>query len=187
MLKNALRFSHELLKQSLVEGDIVVDGTVGNGGDTILLATLVGERGKVYGFDIQSAALEKTKEKLLLTGLSSRVKLIQEGHENVSQYIPEEEQIAAAVFNLGYLPSGDKSIVTTPSTTLEAIQQLLPKLRKGGLLLIVVYWGHEGGKEEKTALLQYLPTLPQKEYDVLHYQFLNQKNAPPFLLAVEKK
>jgi tRNA A58 N-methylase Trm61 len=31
------------------EGDTVVDATVGNGNDTIFLARLVGEKGRVYG------------------------------------------------------------------------------------------------------------------------------------------
>ncbi len=46
------------------EGDIVLDCTVGNGNDTLTLARLVGDKGQVYGFDIQSIALQRTKEKL---------------------------------------------------------------------------------------------------------------------------
>lgn len=33
--------------------------------------------------------------------------------------------IDAAIFNLGYLPKGDKSIVTKPDTTIQAINSLL--------------------------------------------------------------
>lgn len=69
MLQSPLRFSHEIIKQALVSGDTVIDATVGNGNDTVVLAKAVGSMGKVYGFDIQEEAIDKTKEKLLLTGL----------------------------------------------------------------------------------------------------------------------
>lgn len=51
------------------EGDTVVDATVGNGNDTIFLARLVGEKGKVYGFDIQQEAINNTGELLKDLGL----------------------------------------------------------------------------------------------------------------------
>ena len=35
------------------------------------------------------------------------------------------EKLLDAIFNLGYLPGGDKSIVTKPETTISAIEQLL--------------------------------------------------------------
>lgn len=187
MLKNALSYSHSLLKQTIIPGDIVVDATVGNGNDTTFLATLVTKRGKVYGFDIQEEAIKKTKEKLLLTGLSEQVKLFHKGHEKAAELLNNDEQIAAAVFNLGYLPNSDKAIITKKETTLKAITGLLPRLRKGGLILIVVYYGHPGGKEEKEAILEFVERLPQEYYTALSYQFMNQKNQPPFLIAIEKK
>lgn len=64
MLKTAMRYSHELLREVVVTGDYVVDATMGNGHDTLFLAQLVGENGKVDAFDIQEAALLATKEKL---------------------------------------------------------------------------------------------------------------------------
>lgn len=187
MLENALHYSHTLLKKTLITGDIVIDATVGNGNDTILLASLVGKNGTVYGFDLQEQAIQKTKEKLLLTGLSSQVKLFQHGHETLGSVIPENTLLAGAIFNLGYLPKGDKTIITKAETTLIAIKEILPRLRKSGLLLLVVYYGHEGGKTEKESVLNYVQTLSQMDYSVLHYDFLNQKNDPPFLIAIEKK
>ena len=187
MLQNALTFSHNLLKQHLVPGDQVIDGTVGNGNDTVLLANLVGKTGKVYGFDIQAITIQKAEEKLFLTGLLEQTVLFKDSHDKIEEYLPENASISAAVFNLGYLPSGDKSITTQAASTISAIKQSLDKLRTGGLLLIMVYWGHDGGKKEKDALDDFLPKLSQKEYHVLKYQFINQKNSPPFLYAVEKR
>lgn len=187
MLKQPLSFTHELLKEAVVPGDHVVDATVGNGNDTVKLAQLVGHTGKVYGFDIQKEAIKNTEEKLLLTGLLPQVDLIQTGHENLEYYLDDDEQISAMTFNLGYLPKGDKAIITLPDTTLQALEHGLRYLRKGGLITIVVYSGHEGGAAEKSAVENYVEQLPQEDYKVLMYQFVNQKNSPPFLYAIEKR
>ena len=187
MLQSPLRFSHEIIKQALVSGDTVIDATVGNGNDTVVLAKAVGSMGKVYGFDIQEEAIDKTKEKLLLTGLLSQTELILEGHENIENHVPEDANLGAVMFNLGYLPSGDKSIITQPATTLSAIQQSLVRLRKGGILSLMIYYGHEGGIKEKDAVDDLVVNLEQEKFQVLQYQFVNQKNNPPYLYLIEKR
>lgn len=187
MLQSPLRFSHEVLKKNIVRGDHVIDATVGNGNDTIMLAAAVGHIGKVYGFDIQKEGIESTKEKLLLSGLLEQTELIHDGHETIEKHLPENQKISAAVFNLGYLPSGDKSIITKPKTTISAIEQCLTRLRKGGLVSIMIYYGHEGGREEKNQLDQFASELSQKEYQVLEYKFVNQINNPPYLYLIEKR
>ena len=58
-METILEFSHRLLKTAAQEGDTVIDATVGNGHDTIILAHLVGDQGKVFGFDIQEQAIVK--------------------------------------------------------------------------------------------------------------------------------
>ncbi|WP_192988459.1 tRNA (mnm(5)s(2)U34)-methyltransferase [Carnobacterium mobile] len=187
MIENAMRYSHTLLKNTVIPGDTVIDATVGNGGDTILLAALVGKTGKVYGFDIQPQALQTTKEKLLLTGLGEQVDLYLQGHETLKSVVPAKTEIAAAIFNLGYLPKSDKKIITKGETTIQAIHAILPMLRKGGLVLLVIYSGHQGGQTEKDAVLAFTEQLPQQFFNVLHYGFINQRNDPPFLLIIEKK
>lgn len=187
MLQTPIRFTHDILKKAIVPGDRVIDATVGNGNDTVLLAAAVGEMGRVYGFDIQKEAMDKTKEKLLLTGLFPQTELILDGHEKIDEYVPAETEISAATFNLGYLPSGDKSIVTKPETTISAIEQCIHKLRKGGLITIMIYSGHEGGKVEKEAVDEFVINLPQEEVHVLEYKFVNQKNNPPYLYIIEKR
>lgn len=187
MLDSPLRFCHTLLSLNVQSGDIVVDATVGNGYDTVKLAQLVGETGKVYGFDIQEEALQETKKKLTLTGMIDQVDLYQIGHEKMEAVLPQEINLSTVVFNLGYLPKGDRSIITKAETTLEAIKQSLKLLRKGGLLFLMIYYGHDGGKNEKDAVISFLEKLAQNEFDVLQYGFINQKNSPPFLIVVEKK
>ena len=51
----------------------------------------------------------------------------------------------------------------------------------------MVYSGHEGGLEEKEAVDSLVSQLPQKEYNVLMYKFINQVNLPPYLYIVEKR
>lgn len=186
-LPNALTYSHTLLTECVGPGDTVVDATVGKGHDTIFLANLVGKTGRVLGFDIQQAALDDTRTQLALTGLGQQVELHATGHEHVDNFLGREEPVAAAIFNLGYLPGGDKSVITRPNTTLAAVTALLPHLPRGGRIILVVYAGHPGGQTERQAVLDFCQALPQKTYQVLQYGFINQIHTPPFLLAIERR
>jgi len=188
-LERILPFSKTLLRSVLQAGDIAIDATVGNGHDTVFLAEQVGDAGKVFGFDIQKEAIENTKKRLNEKKLLDRVQLFQTSHANMLEMIPEDVygKVKAAVFNLGYLPGGDKSIATKAPSTIAAIEQLLQILTVGGLIVIVVYHGHEEGKRERDALLAYAMKIEQTKADVLRYEFINQKNHPPFIIAIEKK
>ena len=186
-LPNALTYSHTLLSEIVGPGATVVDATVGQGHDTIFLANLVGKAGRVIGFDIQQAALDETQQQLQLTGLGQQVELHATGHEHVADYLTADESVTAAIFNLGYLPGGDKSVITRPETTLAAVKALLPHLPRGGRIILVVYAGHPGGATERNAVVDFCQALPQKTYQVLRYGFINQVHTPPFLLAIERR
>ena len=178
-MKRPLEMAHDFLAQVITPEDIVVDATMGNGYDTLFLAKLAKQ---VYAFDIQNQALEKTSQRLEEAGLSN-VNLILQGHETVDQFVTE---VKAAIFNLGYLPSADKSIITQPQTTLEALEKLCQMLVKGGRIAIMIYYGHEGGDIERYAVLDFVSQLPQQEYTATIYRTLNQINNPPFLVMIEK-
>jgi predicted methyltransferase len=185
IFRNAVKIAHNIAFQKVQEGDIAVDATVGNGNDTVLLAKLVGKTGKVYGFDIQDIAIKNTEEKLLSLGVLDRVKLIKDNHDKLDMFI--KEKIDFVMFNLGYLPGGDHSIITTPQSTIKAVEKAISKLNSKGMIILVVYTGHEGGKEEKDSIERYVRELDQKKYTVLKYSFLNQINNPPMIIAIEKK
>jgi len=187
MLQTALHYSHTLLEEIIIDGSIVVDATMGNGNDTAFLAKLVGERGHVYSFDIQSQAIENTTNKLNELSLSHRVTLFQQGHETIGDLLSIDVPISAAIFNLGYLPKSDKTIITIPKTTEQGLNQLIKRLIPLGRIILVVYYGHEGGQEELNFIKNYCAKLPQKEYNVLSYHFINQQNNPPILYCIEKK
>lgn len=187
-LERVLPFSRTLMKMAIKHGDVAIDATIGNGHDTVFLAELVGENGHVYGFDIQEDAMEATASRLSKNGLSDRVTLFKESHENAAACLPESAvgNASAAIFNLGYLPGGDKEIVTKPQSTIHAIEQLFKVMKMGGIIVLVIYYGHRGGEIERDAVVEYVRQLDQKQAHVLQYQFLNQKNSAPFIIAIEK-
>ena len=188
-LDRILPYAKKLLEMTITSGDVVVDATLGNGHDTLFIANLVGESGRVYGFDLQEDAIRTSIERLNQHGMTDRVTIFHSGHEQLSKLLPAEHQgkVKAAIFNLGYLPGSDKSIVTKPETTISAIEQLLEIMIPEGIIILVIYHGHAEGAIERDALLTYCQEIDQKKAHVLQYRFLNQQNNPPFIVAIEKR
>ncbi|KAA9197694.1 SAM-dependent methyltransferase [Enterococcus durans] len=187
MLQTALHFSHSLLEEILQPGDHVIDATMGNGYDTVFMAEKIGKTGHVYSFDIQKEALLSTKSKLTEQDLLDRTSLFLQGHETLGTVVEEAQPIKAGIFNLGYLPKSDKSVITLPETTRTAMEEILKRLVSRGRMILVVYYGHDGGEKKLDMVQDYCQSLPQEKYNVLKYQFINQKNNPPILYCVEKK
>lgn len=181
-----MTITKKIIKGYVKIGHTVLDCTVGNGKDTLLLASSVGKSGKVYGFDIQASAIKNTKSLLKKNNIDidSRIVLIQDGHEHIDKYLKEE--VDFVIYNLGYLPGGNKAIITKAETTLLSLEKSLRLLKPRGILLITVYIGHEGGIHEHLAVEEYLAELDQREYSVLKNEFINQKNNPPLLYIIEK-
>ncbi|MDN5577509.1 MAG: class I SAM-dependent methyltransferase [Lactococcus lactis] len=195
MLKQ-LEMAHWMLKDIIKTNDVVVDATMGNGYDTQFLAEL---GANVYAFDVQEEALNATEKRLDDAGIKNQifeknlsnlltepsVNLVLSGHEKLSEYV--KEPIKAAIFNLGYLPKTDKSVVTKADTTLTALDALTNQLVVGGRIAIMIYYGHEGGMEEKDAVIKWTSSLPQKDWEVTSYAPLNQIHTPPILVLIEKR
>ncbi|WP_339162071.1 class I SAM-dependent methyltransferase [Siminovitchia sp. FSL W7-1587] len=188
-LEGVLSFTRTVMQRVVRPGGFVVDATVGNGHDTLFLAQLIGDTGRVFGYDIQEEAIANTKKQLQERELLERVTLFQTGHENISATIPEEihGSLSGAMFNLGYLPGGNKSIVTRAETTIMAVKQLLNMMAPGGIIVLVVYHGHKEGEKERDELLKFSQNLDQDMVHVLQYAFINLKNNAPFVLAFEKR
>lgn len=184
-LTNSMNLAKEIAKAKLKAGDIAVDATMGNGNDTVFLGRLVGERGKIYSFDVQSIAIENTKKRIIDNKINTKIELINDGHQNMDVYI--KEKVKLVMFNLGYLPNAEHNITTKADTTIIAIKKSLDILEKNGVVIIVIYHGHENGKLEKVAVEEFASTLNQKEYNVMKLMFINQINNPPMLIAIEKR
>ncbi|MBS3976966.1 MAG: class I SAM-dependent methyltransferase [Syntrophomonadaceae bacterium] len=176
--------SHEIIKAVVVLGDTVVDATAGNGKDTLFLAGIVGSSGKVVAFDCQVEAIKATLHSLEQHGVSSWVQIVAAGHQKMDEFI--FEPVKAVMFNLGYLPGSDKKVITTAENTLCALEKALRLLLVNGVITIVVYPGHPGGKEEAQAIEEYLQSLSPKAYLAVSLGYINRSNAAPYLIAVYK-
>lgn len=178
--------SHLILSQFLKEGQTAVDATAGNGYDTLFLAGQIGLTGKVYAFDIQEKALENTRKLLSGHNCLDRVTLIPDGHEKLTEYI--KEPVHCLVYNLGYLPGGDKSIITSKATTLLSLKQGLEILTREGIAAITLYPGHPGGAEEAAEVEDYLLNLPSREWHIFIWKRVNSAGSTaPYLIIVNKK
>ena len=187
ILKNAQQFSHEMILSVNLEDGIFIDATAGNGHDTLFLAQHIEKGSKILAFDIQEKAILQTRQLLQNNDLEEKVTCILDSHVHLLNYLDKNDFVRLAIFNLGYLPGSDKKIITTPSSTLEAIQILLERLEKKGKIIIVSYYGHDSGLDEKNSVEGLISTLSQKEWSVLKYQFINQINCPPICYVIEKK
>ncbi|MDE0820416.1 MAG: methyltransferase domain-containing protein [Opitutales bacterium] len=154
--------THTAISKVLQPGELAIDATIGNGHDTSFLARITGPSGEVHGFDIQADALAKTQQLLEDENLAGNVTLHHAGHENMDQHLPPgtRDKVTAIIFNLGYLPGGDKSCITCKGTTLKALHLAFNNyLRPGGILSILCYPGHPGGDEESKAVKHWLSAL----------------------------
>ncbi|MBQ3080441.1 MAG: class I SAM-dependent methyltransferase [Clostridia bacterium] len=181
----ARKWARKIIEENLFPGAKAIDATMGNGYDTVWMAEAVGETGRVYAFDVQALALERTREKLMETGLDTRAELFLMGHENMALAVKCE--IDAIVFNLGWLPGADKEKRTKPDTTLSAVNQALELLKPGGVLTICVYPGHDEGKREKETLVSWAEALDDGVFDAVIFRYANIKKLPPLLIAVTKR
>jgi predicted methyltransferase len=170
----------------LSEGAIAIDATAGNGFDTLFLAETIGDAGLVYAVDIQENAIALVRTKLERAGISHRCRLRIDTHSNLNAIIDHSHRglVSVAMFNLGYLPFGDKSIVTRSESTLSALEQVFSVIRSGGLISILAYRGHGGGSDEALGVENWIE---QHAGDLKVQRFEDPNNAvSPILFALER-
>jgi len=179
--------AQSIAKRYLEAGAIAIDATTGNGFDTLFLAEQVGDSGLVYGVDIQTLAIEAVRQKLQHAGTSHRCRLTACSHAQLNAIVDKFHQgvISVAMFNLGYLPFGDKTIVTQPESTIMALDQVAGLIRPGGLISILAYLGHNGGKTEALHVGQWVET-KKDQFDVERHQDAGNENSP-ILWALSKR
>ena len=179
-------FAKVLMKDfisSLSKDNIVcVDATLGNGNDSLFLSKLLNNNGHIYAYDIQEQALINSSI-LFKENNVSNVTMKLMSHEDI-----EEENIDLVIFNLGYLPGFDKSIKTNKDTTIKAIQNLIPKMNKDNMLIIIcLYIGHNEGMEESLVIDDYVKNLSPSNYLVTKYQNYNRPTSPYILTISPNK
>ena len=183
--RSAHHWAHELIENAMYPGARAIDATMGNGHDTKWLCQLAGENGAVYAFDIQEKAVESTRNRLESANLLHIARLFHAGHERMHEFV--SDAVDAVVFNLGWLPSGDKSVTTLTETTLKAIDIAAGLLAPAGIMTICVYPGHTEGAKERDAVLEWASSLDHRIFDVMLRRYLNQPNDPPLMIAVRRR
>lgn len=184
ILRSSTKLAMSIVKNYIKEGTVAVDATCGNGHDTLSLI----ENGcsVVYAFDIQPEAISSAKKLLMANHIpkEAQAKFILANHRDIPLYVNEANVI---IFNLGYLPCGDKTITTKRDNTLSAVKNSLDILAVDGIISIAMYSGHKEGKEEKEALLDFAKTLDKRIFHVAYINLLNQPNNPPEILLITRK
>ncbi len=171
--KNHLHLAHSLWKELLSPGDLVIDATLGNGYDAMVLFELGAE---VIGIDIQKEALEKTRERLR----NRPIQLLQRSHADLSS-LELDRRPRLIVYNLGYLPGGDKQITTQLESTMASVESALSLIAPNGAISITCYPGHDEGLKEETFLVKWASQLEPKRWGVCHYRWLNRALSPSLL------
>ncbi|MCD4826803.1 MAG: class I SAM-dependent methyltransferase [Acholeplasmataceae bacterium] len=175
-----LDIAHLQMKNYITKDDVVIDMTMGNGFDTLYLAGL---SKFVYAFDIQETALEHTHKKLFDNQLSN-YKLILDSHENILSYVKKFKYV---VYNLGYLPNGDKHITTKKESTLSSLKTVLTHVDEKGMVFMMIYPAHEAGKIESLSIEQYLESIDHEQFKVIKTYLPFQEHMPPYLITIYKK
>lgn len=177
---------HQLIRMHLKEHPkkylTAVDGTLGNGFDLEFLLAQK-EIITVYGFDIQEQAILTCREKI--KDSTQKIHLIHDSHQYIDNYV--SEKIDLAMFNLGYLPGGDKAIVTRRETTMIALEKTIQKLDDYGLMVVMTYPGHQEGEKEHCCISNYLKGLLTSELAILQLGVQNVKKPCPNIFLIIKK
>lgn len=165
--RNIVGLSHALCCEFFGDKKIAaaVDATLGGGRDALFMTRFLDEVGdkngngnknkKIFGFDVQKAAVERSRALFEENGLSDIAEFFEVGHERMLEFIPPEffGKIGCVFFNLGWLPDSDKTRITKPETTLAALKCALRIIDKNRAFLSVAsYRGHAGGAEEFDAV-----------------------------------
>ena len=179
-----LDLQKQFIRNHLREGDTAVDFTMGNGHDTEFLSKTVGAAGHVYAFDIQEQAINSTRENLTKAGCPENYTLIHDSHHKVAEYV--KTPFKAGMFNLGWLPGGDKSITTLRESTMPAIQAAIDLMDKDAILNVAVYPGHAEGDAEGKMLEEYFATLSRHRVCCTKVAILNSPTSPYFFVIETK-
>ena len=178
-----LEQAHDLIVDVLEHGDTAVDATLGNGHDTLFLTRCVGCSGMVFGFDVQQAAVGNTRKRLDDAGVDNGCyALFCESHADMALHI--STKVKAVMFNLGYLPGGDKKMITQAHSTVAALSAAIESLSCGGILTVMCYPGHDGGADEADLVTNFVNQLDEDDWRVTQYSRAEARVLTPYLWAI---
>lgn len=136
-----------------------------------------------------SSEIKTVTKSISSSNNNASVLLIHDSHEKIGTLFSILSNNAPSVimYNLGYLPGGDHSIVTKAETTLNAIRASLDVIKENGIISIVTYPGHEEGARENQLINKLLSYLPPDRFEVLTIDQTNRSNAPVLYLINKKR
>ena len=143
---NNIEKTHNWILNRDIKDFKTIDLTCGNGHDTKFLANNSRE---VIAVDIQLTAINNTKKRLKDY---DNVTYIHSDHSEID--FNSLYPIDGAIYNLGYLPHGNKDLITKRETTIKSLNNLLPQL--SDFLVVTCYPGHKGGDIEALAVKQWI-------------------------------
>lgn len=177
--ENNIKYVRRQIAMFAKEQTTIIDGTCGNGNDSLYLAQQY-PNSQIIGFDVQQLAIENSQKRC---ANCPNVEFILDSHSNVDTYV--QGNVSLAIFNLGYLPRGDETITTSADSTICAIEKILELLNVGGGIIITLYRGHSNLRETE-AVLSYLRKINKDFYIVSMYDLINL-NGNPFNVIIERK
>ncbi len=187
LFSTPIDLAHHFWDLLLEDGDGVIDATCGNGKDSLKLANYLQKKKgtALICIDIQEKALENTKA-LIQEKAPDFFPFIQfhlGSHEHL--FLPNAKKLKLVVYNLGYLPGGDKSFTTQVKSTLDSLQKALELLSPGGVISLTCYPGHPEGAKEEKELISFSSSLNPKQWTSTLFSW-NNRNASPSLLLIQK-
>ena len=180
-----VEFSHILIKEFYFRNKdkelTFIDATCGMGNDSLFMANLLNNKGKLVCYDIQDIAIKTTKELLNKNNFSNVVYHLK-SHETFI-----EIKADLIIYNLGYLPTTDKKITTNVESTINSIKNAIniTSNKDDYLIIIVVYPGHVEGKIESDSIDEFVYNLPSKHYLVSKYMNYNRPSSP-YIITISK-
>ena len=90
------------------------------------------------------------------------------------------------MFNLGYLPGGDKTKITQSRSTIAGLSTAGSLLSGGGVLTVMCYPGHDGGADEVAKVNEFVHALDIDQWSVSLYLRREATDESPYLWVVNK-
>lgn len=190
LFRSHIDLAHKYWKELIKKGDAVIDATCGNGHDTLVLSqlALTPSCGSLTAFDIQKTAIESSQEFLchhLSKAIFEKIRFIHGCHSEFPLDIPLNS-IKLIVYNLGYLPGGNKLKTTITETTLKSLNSALSLIKEGGAISITCYPGHLEGAVEEKHVIEFSSHLEPREWNCCHHRWMNKTQAPSLILIQKK-
>lgn len=183
---NHLVCAHRLWKEHLKCRANAIDATCGRGGDLIALADLLllpPYFNQIIVYDIQKRALKiaQMRAKMRFSPRQmDRIIWLERCHSMLGE-AEADLPISLIVYNLGYLPGGNRELTSCAVTTIQSLKQAAQILQPSGAISIMCYPGHFEGGIETTVVREFAKQLNAENWEVSEYSYAGKPLAPTLI------